>query len=70
MPTEKSLPPLKRDLKNIEDKNLLREIINGHVAEWLSQGNTIKRIESGETILGESPPTFGGNSLWTRDIKK
>lgn len=70
MPKEKSSKTLKRDFKNIENKNLLREIIKGHVAEWLSQGNTIKRIESGETILGEAPPTFSGNSLWTREEKK
>ncbi len=58
----------KQDLKNIVDKKELRDQVAKDVAEWLSQGNKIKIIPRGLTIIGDAPPTFSGDSIFLREF--
>ena len=58
----------KQDLKNIDDKDELRNLIAKDVAEWLSQGNEIKIIPMGTTIIGDDPPTFSGDSIFVKEF--
>lgn len=69
MSNKKNSGQRKQDLQNIKDKDELRKLVGEHVAKWLSEGNEIKKIDSGQSMNGSSPPTFSGNSLWTRETR-